>query len=620
MRWVWNRVLRVDLSRGESWVEEPGLEAYRLLHGGRGLASLLLYRLTRGSPPDPLGGDNPLIIAPGLLTGSGLSTASKTIVAARSPLTGLLGRSSVGARLGAELRGAGYDALVITGRLGSPGILVIDRSGARVEEDRGSWGKRVSEAREILRSRYRGYSSCVIGPAGENLVGYALIDCDGRQAGRTGMGAVMGSKRLKAVLVKGWTRPEPADREGLRRLLREWARHVPSTSSSRTLMRYGTPAVMGLTEPQGVLPSLNWRRSTLSWCPDRDRARQEYIEYAGRSRITQKPCIHCNRPCSQVIRARDPVTGEEKELDGPEYELLYSLGTNLGYCEPEKAASLSLVADELGLDGISLGLTLSWLLEAVKRGDMGSEIVEHYPGLESGSPEALARVAYDIAYGRGPLAGLLRNGARSAAEKLGRGQGYAVHVKGLCLPAYDARGLKGLALGYAVASRGGDHLTSGMYAVELGGKLWIYENVDPLSYEGKPSMVRAMENLFAAYDNLGVCKFSRKELPPERLARAVETVTGVPTGPGDVLLAGERTVTLERLVNLEYGLDPSMDSLPPRLTREPISDGPRKGELVDPEKLREMVREYYALRGWDENGRPYRETLVILGLDRLLSA
>ncbi len=619
MKWVWNRILHVDLASGKIRVLKPGYKAYRLLHGGRGIAALLLYKLTGDTPPSPLDAENPLIIAPGLLTGSGLSTASKTIIAGRSPLTGLLGRSSVGARLGPELRASGFDALVVTGTLEQPGMLIIDKDGVRLGEAEDLWGLRISDARSRILKRYKGYSTCIIGPAGENLVRYALMDCDGRQAGRTGMGAVMGSKRLKAIIVKAWMRPEPSDIEGYKRLLHEWARHVPSTSASKTLMKYGTPAVLGLTEPQGVLPSLNWRRSTLSWCPDRDKAREEYIEYPGRNRYTQKPCIHCNRPCSQVIRVRDPLSGEEKELDGPEYELLYSLGTNLGFCHPENAAKLSLLADELGLDGISLGGVLGWLLEAVERGDIGEELIRDYPGLEWGSLNALAKVVHDIAYVRGKLAQILVHGALGAAKLLGRGEEYAVQVKGMCLPAYDGRGLKGMALGYAVSSRGGDHLTSGMYAIELGGKLWIYENVDPLSYEGKPSMVRAMEDLFAAYDNLGVCKFSRRELPPERLAEAVEVLTGIPSSAGDVLLGGERTVTLERIINLSYGLEPGMDWLPERLTKDPISDGPRKGETVEPERLREMVREYYQLRGWDAKGKPYRETLVVLGLQELLS-
>ena len=614
--WVWGRVLLYDLSDRSARVLRLPRETYRLLYGGRGLAAFLIYHYA-GSP-EPLAPGNPLVIAPGLLVGTGLSTASKTILAARSPLTGLLGRSSVGARLGAMLRLAGFDALVITGALDEPGVLVVDEEGARVEPAGRTWGLTVSRSREELRRRFPGYSGCLIGPAGESLSRIAMVDCDGRQAGRTGLGAVMGAKKLKAVLARGRRKPVPARPERLRRLVVEWARHVPSTSSSKALVEYGTPIVVGLTEPQGVFPGRNWTRSTLSWCPDREKAREDYMTYGSRSRVGRAPCIYCNRPCSQVTRARDPARGAEREIDGPEYELLYSLGSNLGFCSPKEAASLALLADELGFDGISLGTTLAWLLEAVERGIVGGDMLQPYPGLGWGRLEPLARLVEDMAYRRTPLASLLAEGEARASRVLG-GEDLAVHVKGLGLPAYDARGLKGLALGYAVSSRGGDHLTSGMYAVELGGKLWIYEGVDPLSYEGKPAMVKAMEDLFTAYDNLGVCKFSRKELPPGRLAEAVEAVLGVPTGPGDVLLSGERTVMLERLLNLRWGLEPEMDTLPPRLTKDPISDGPRRGETVSPDRLKEMVRDYYLLRGWSPGrGEPLRETLEILGLAPLL--
>ena len=591
-------------------------QAYRLLYGGRGIASLLLYHLAGDA--EPSSPENPLIVSPGLLTGSGLSTASKTIIAARSPLTNLLGRSSVGARLGAEIRYAGYDAIVIKGRLSSWGILKIDTEGVEIVDAGDLEGLEISEARRRLREKHPGYATCIIGPAGENLSRISMIDCDGRQAGRTGLGAVMGSKKLKAIVAKGSKKPHPGLPGELRRLIIEWAKRIPASRSSKSLMEYGTPIVVNLTEPQGVFPGLNWRRSTLSWCPSREKAREEYSSYAREHRVSRSPCIHCNRPCSQVVEVRNPLTGETQRVDGPEYELLYSLGSNLGFCKPENAASLSLLADELGFDGISLGTTIAWFLEAVERGLIDEELLEPYKGIGWGKLEDIARLIRDMAYRRTKLASILADGEAKASSVLGGGE-FAVHVKGLGLPAYDARGLKGLALGYAVASRGGDHLTSGLYALELGGKLWIYTRVDPLSAENKPVIVRAMEDLFAAYDNLGVCKFSRYELPPEKLAEAVTAVLGENHSSSDVLLAGERTVTLERILNLTWGLRPEDDTLPPRLLKEPISDGPRRGERLDPSMLRDMVRQYYLLRGWDpDRGEPYRETLELLGLTPLL--
>jgi len=610
---VSGRVLHVDLARGESWAEELPRDVVELLLGGRALASYLLYKYGRQAR-DPLGPDNPLIFAPGALLGSGVSTASKSIFAARSPQTGLLGRSSVGARLGLELRKLGYDALAVHGALDEPGILVLDDAGVRIEPARRLWGSRVGEAYEELRDSYPGYEACTIGPAGENLSRIAMIDCNGRQAGRTGLGAVMGSKKLKAIVARGRRLPRPADPERLREYASRVARLL--LEKGRRLMELGTPGMVYVTDGQGVLPSLNWKRSTLSWC--RDPKARERLATPAKNKITRNPCPHCGRPCSFILETRDPLTGRVERVDGPEYETVYALGTDIGFCSPEAPAALNLLADELGFDTISLGATIAWLLEAAEKGLVPEDLLHDYPGLSWGMLEPIARLIADMASRRTRLASLLADGSRLAAERLGAGHDLAVHVKGLEAPAYDARGLKGMALGYAVGSRGADHLTTGMYAVELSGRLWLYEGVDPLSYEGKGLLARNIENLYTVYDILGVCKFSRNTLTPDLLAEAVTLATGIQATASTLLLAAERTVTLERALNLWYGLDPARDdTLPPRITRDPIADGPKKGERVPVEKLEEMKREYYAARGWTPRGVPDPATLEMLGLSQL---
>jgi aldehyde:ferredoxin oxidoreductase len=607
--WFWGRGLHVRLGPGgveEARVVEVPRPWYRALLGGRGLAVALWASLVdwRG-PPGPLEPGNPLVIAPGALVGSPLSTASKTAFAARSPLTGLLGRAMAGARLGWELRRLGYDFLAVSGALEEPGVLVLDPDGVRVEEARGLWGLRVGEARAELGRRYRGYADAVIGPAGENLSAIAMIDANGRQAGRTGLGAVMGSKRLKAIVARGGLRPEPADPLEARRVASELNRLTHGHPASRGLVEYGTPLMAEYTDRLGVLPSLNWRRSTLSWCPGPEPAAR-IARYAGRARVGRNPCPFCGRPCSQVVEAGGG------RVDGPEYETTYALGSDIGVCDPEAVARLNLLADELGFDTISAGATIAWAMEAGERG-----LLEGAP--RWGDVEAVARLLEDMAQRRGRLGGLLADGVRRAAERLGAGWEFALHVKGLEPPAYDARGLKGMALGYAVSSRGADHLTSGAYAAEIPGALWVYRGVDRLGYEGKPVMVRDLEDLMGFYDNTGICKFSRYTLHPENVAPLVEALTGEEWGPGDLLRTGEADVNAERLVNLALGLDPERDdTLPPRLTREPISDGPSRGELVPPDRLEWMVKTYYAARGWSPGGRPLRSTILRLGLDRVL--
>jgi len=610
--WFWRRGLCVELEgldvRREE-VVEISLDVYERLLGGRALGVYLWSRLVDASkdPPGPLTPSNPLVIAPGGLLGSGLSTASKTAFIARSPLTGLLGRSMAGGRLGLELRGAGYDFLAIKGSLEAPGLLVIDKEGVRVEKAGDLWGLRIGEARSRLKAAgFGGYANAIIGPAGENLSSISMIDVDGRQAGRTGLGAVMGSKKLKAILVKGWDYPRPIDVGEARRLTRELNRVTAEHPASKALVDYGTPAILDYTnKAYGVFPSLNWRRSTLTWCSDPESAHNELSRFAPRMRLTRNPCVGCARPCSQVVKARG-VT-----VDGPEYETVYALGSNLGICSAEDIAYLNYLVDELGLDSISTGVTISWAIEAGEKG-----ILRGTP--RWGDVEGIARLIEDIAYRRGSLGELLADGVRKAAERVG-GLDFAIHVKGLELPAYDARGLKGMALGFAVASRGGDHLTSGAYAIELPGKLWVYEGVDRLKVRGKGVLVKQAEDLMGFYDATGICKFSRYTLNPSNIAPLWRAVTGIDLRPGDLLEAGERSVNLERVLNLWLGLVPERDdTLPPRIMREPIVDGPSKGELVPEEQLKAMLSEYYAARGWSGEGIPLHSTLIRLDLEDLI--
>jgi aldehyde:ferredoxin oxidoreductase len=343
--WVWGKVLHVDLSSDRVWEEKLESRVYKLLLGGRGLAVLLLYRSLKGGEVDPLSPKNPLIISPGFMVGSGLPTASKSFFASRSPLTSFLGRSAVGAWLGWELRRASYDALVVTGALEEPGVLVVDHDGVRVERAGRLWGLRVGEARAELSRRYPGYSACVIGPAGERLSLISVVDCNGRQAGRTGMGAVMGSKKLKAIAVKGYMEPEPAEPREARRIAARWAREILRHPASKSVIEYGTPAMVGLTAGKhGVFPSLNWRKSTLKWCGDERRAVENLGYWAPRMRVGRNPCPFCNRVCSQVVEVEVPGEGRVR-VDGPEYETVYALGSNLGFCTVEPVAVLAHLAD-----------------------------------------------------------------------------------------------------------------------------------------------------------------------------------------------------------------------------------------------------------------------------------
>ncbi len=616
LAWLSGQVLHVDLSIEKFWIEDLPEDVTKKLMGGRALASYLLYKYApKGT--DPLSPDNPLIIAPGALLGTGIATISKTIISFKSPLTGLLGRSSVGAQLGLEIRKLGYDAIVIKGNLETPGVLVLDED-PRIEYKEDLWGLRIGEARELLSKYYKGYTSCIIGPAGERLSKISIIDCNGRQASRGGPGAVMGSKMLKAIVAKGNKLPTPYNENKLKDLVRTWARKAITHPSSKAYIEYGTPITLEYTNKKhGVFPSLNWRRSTLSWCPDPERAHEELSKWAPKRRVSKNPCPFCNRVCSQVIEVEIPGEGKVR-VDGPEYETIYALGTNLGLCDIDKIAALNYLADEYGLDTISLGATIAWAIEALERGDISKDDVDDLD-LRWGNFEVFMEIIKKIALKEGKVGKLLSDGVREAVKRLGKGSSYAIHVKGMELPAYDVRGLKGMALGFAVSSRGGDHLTSSAYAVELSGSLWKFSNVDPRSAKGKGEMVKVMEDLMAVYDSMGICKFSRYFYWPEQIAEFINAATGLELSPEDVLKLGERVVNIERLYNLREGLDPEDDTLPPRLLREPISEGPCKGCIVKPEELEAMKKEYYSKRGWDPiSGKPLKEKIVELGLDSII--
>ncbi|MEB3774402.1 MAG: aldehyde ferredoxin oxidoreductase C-terminal domain-containing protein, partial [Desulfurococcales archaeon] len=383
----------------------------------------------------------------------------------------------------------------------------------------------------------------------------------------------------------------------------ELTRATHKHKSSRNLIEYGTPLMLDLTNKvHGVFPNLNWRRSTLDWCGEHKH--EELSRFAPRLRVARNPCTGCWRVCSQVVE----VGG--RRVDGPEYETVYSLGPMLGICDIKDIALLNELADELGLDTISLGVTVAWAIEAGEKG-----LLDGAPSW--GDVEGVKKLVEDIAYRRG-LGGLLADGVNRAVEKVGGGGEYAIHSKGLELPAYDARGLKGMAIGYAVSSRGGDHLTSGMYAVELTGSLWRFSGVDRRSYDGKGAMVKQMEDLMAYFDDMGICKFSRYTLTPENTAPLVNALTGWKLAPEDLLMMGERTVNLERIINIAMGLKPGDDWLPQRLLRDPIPDGPSRGEVVDEDLLKRGIMEYYTARGWSREGVPLRETIQSLGLEDLL--
>jgi aldehyde:ferredoxin oxidoreductase len=605
-------ILTVDLGTGEHRVEPTGEERARLWLGGAGLGAALLFERVPARA-DPLGPRNAVVLTPGLANGAPFITPGKCTFTAKSPLTGTIGDASMGGRIGAMARHAGYDAIVVEGAALSPvAVVVDDDADVSVRQVPELWGKDTRATAEALHAELGwGFAVACIGVAGERMVRYALVDCDDRQAGRSGIGAVLGSKRVKAIAVRGTGPLEVADPGALPGLMRDNDAHLREYKSWDNDRRYGTGTFVDMVgKEKGTLPTRNWQLSTF----DGADAISPYA-WAPRLSTKSKACWGCMKPCGRVLKVPDgPYAGTL--VDGVEYETIYSLGSEICNADPELLARLNELCDLYGLDTISAGVCIGWTMEAAERGllsrfDLGGlDVGFHNP---SCAVELLRRIAHREGFGD-----ILAEGVRRAAEEVGLGsEAFAVHVKGQEPPAYDVRGLKTLALGYAVSSRGADHLKSGAYLVDVLGKFWRFEGVDRLSAEGRGAMCRDLEDLFAAYDCVGICKFARRLYGADGLLVPVRVLTGWGMTEADLLMVGERVTNLRRLFNLREGLTREDDTLPPRVMDEPIADGPSKGNRVTGEELAGMLDDYYAARGWDQGGVPTRETLERLGIEHL---
>lgn len=603
------KLLFVDLSTGRVNKKELDEGFARKYVGGNGFGARLLYDNVRAKT-DPLGPDNCLIFAPGAFCGTPVPEASKSGFYAKSPLTGAFGEAMLGSGIGPELKFAGYDALIVRGVAENWSYLWIDDEEIRIEDASHLVGRSTSSTLEDIRKDKGDMKVMVacIGPAGENLVKFASIESDFRQAGRTGLGAVMGSKRLKAIAVRGSGDLELADPELMEKLLAEWYGRISTHPHAIADIKYGTGEFIGtLNEVHGVFPTRNWQDSVFEGY--RTIAPQYWIpKYS----IKTKACPTCIKPCGKVFVIKDgPYAGVV--VDGPEFETQYSLGGCVGNADPEVLAKANAMCDELGLDTISAGVVIAWAMECYERGLLTPSDTGGLR-LNFGNPEAIIGLLEMIARRKG-IGDLLAEGVREASRRLGRGsENFAVHVKGLEPPAYDARGLKGMGLAYAVSTRGACHLRSCAYAAELSGGWWKFKRVDRFSAEGK-AYVKTVEDIMTVYDTAGICKFSRHFYFIEELPDFFKAVHGYNFKNKELLKLGERVYNLEKAFNVREGFNREHDILPPRMMNEPIREGGSRGSVITREELDRMLDDYYDARGWDKNGIPTRARLEELGLE-----
>jgi aldehyde:ferredoxin oxidoreductase len=581
MKGFYGRLLRVDLSTRQWQVEEIPDEVLAAYLGGKGLGT---YLMLQNIPPgaDPLGPQNCLIFTTGPATGTAMPGSNRFGVFARSPLTGFYGESYSGGNVGAVMKKTGYDAVVIQGRADRPTLLEISDKGVAFRDATKLWGLDCYAAEDMALAEVGGKDAqaVVIGPAGENLVRYACIENNyWRSAGRTGMGAVMGSKKLKAIVFHGKVSCELADPAGLKQYLAELAQKAKDNPGVLGYRKYGTPQMVSLMNSVGAFPARYWSRGTL---PGWESLTGDYL--VENFEVQPRACRPCLLICGKLTRV---TRGRHKGLavEGPEYETIYSFGGLCCIKDLAEIVYLNDLCDRLGLDTISAGNMVAFAITAAEKGVLDVDV-------KYGDVEGVAKMLHQIARREG-VGDLLAEGIRTAAEKLGLGD-LAIHVKGMEPAGYDPRVLHGMGLSYATSPRGACHLRATFYKPELAGL------IDPKTTEGKAELLIDYEDRLAIYDALILCRFYRDLVLWEDLVRLVNATTGLGVDEGQLRRMAKRIVSATRQFNIQQGLTRDDDSLPSRFFKEPLENG----DVLPEENFRQMLADYYRLRGWDEQGRP----------------
>ncbi|MCD6529302.1 aldehyde ferredoxin oxidoreductase family protein [Candidatus Bathyarchaeota archaeon] len=606
-------VLKVDLTTKNIKKEPISEEVAKKYLGGKGYATYLLYQYLKeykrkGVSPadiDPLGPENVLIFATGPGTGiPGFPSPGRYhVMALKSPLTGSIGSGNSGGEWGPFLKFAGFDIVVIEGASDTPVYLEIVNGEAELKSAEDLWGKNTFDTNRILKERVKGKNVSVtcIGPAGENLVYMAcIVNDEHRAVGRTGLGAIMGSKKLKAIVVSGEEKVPIADPERFREVSRSCLDKMRKNSvTGEGLPTYGTAILINVINNAGILPYKNWQTGVN---PDAENISGETL--ADKYLTRRRACWGCTIGCGRVTSVK---SGPFQILssEGPEYESIWALGSSTAVKELDAVVKANHYCDELGMDPISLGSTIAAAMELNEKGYLPEEDLQGLDlkfGNTAALVEAVWRTAYKTGFGK-----FLALGSKKLCELYGHPE-LSMSVKGLEMPAYDPRGAKGIGLNYATANRGGCHVTGYTISPEIIG---LPEKIDPLTTEGKAKWVKTLQDLTCVVNSTVNCLFVTFALDAKDYAELLSAVTGWSLTEDDVMRIGERIYNLERVVINELGFDGKDDTLPQRLLKEAMPEGAAKGHIVELEKMKE---EYYKLRGWI-NGRPTPEKLKELEIE-----
>lgn len=602
------RLLRVDLTQGTLQAEDWGESLARSYIGGSGLGAALLYNETDGSE-DPLGPDNPLLFLTGPLTGTRVFTSGRYAVVTRSPLTGIWAEADAGGKFGPRLKAAGFDGVIVTGRAPEPVYLFLNDGQAQLRSAKDLWGKDTYELEGLIRKETSDDTSVAcIGVAGENQVRFASVMSEGfhgRAAGRAGVGAVMGSKNLKAVAVRGSHQVDVAHPEALAKSLKAAAPDIVKNSRNRTL--YGTAGGVVSTERIGDFPLQNWRLGT--WPEGAAKISGQVM--AETILTGNYYCDRCIIGCGREVRAH--TRWGKVEGAGPEYETLGMLG---GMCLVDDLEAIAMgneLCNRFGLDTISTGAAIAFAMECYEHGLISAADAD---GLELrwGNADAMLGLIDQIAHRRA-LGALLAEGTVRAAESIGGlAREFTVHSKNLEFPAHDPRTYNSLAVGYATSNRGACHLQGFTHGLELS---WAMPELgfptiqDRFGVEQKGAMTAAMQNLMCLFDSLKLCKFLlHAGVKVHLILEWFNLVTDWDFDQAEFLLTGERLFNLKRLYNVRLGISRKDDTISPRILT--LKKGGGADDNLPP--LGRMLSEYYEVRGWNEQGIPTPETLARVGL------
>lgn len=585
------KILDINLTDGKTETIPLDMQVARLFLGGRGLGARLLWDLV-GPEVEPLSPENALIFTTGPITASGSQTSNRFNVSSKSPLTGTILHSNSGGWWGMQFKRTGYDALIVRGRAETPLMIEVTPDGVALKDAAHLWGKGVFETTKALGQDRNRRNVLCIGPAGENLVHFAAIMNDKeRSLARGGPGAVMGSKNLKAIVVSGTHKNKPADQDQFKFLLYETGKLLKASPlTSQALPEFGTAVIMNVINEIGALPTRNFQQGQFE---NADKISGEAITED--ILVKNQACWACPITCTRITE-----TDHGHEGEGPEYETTWAFGAQCAIDDLHTIAEANYLCNDLGLDTISMGNTIGCAMELVEKGLLDAN-------LGFGKADRLLELIRDTAYRRG-LGAELAQGSYRMAQEHGAPQ-LSMSVKKLEMPAYDPRGMQGQGLVFATGNRGACHETGNMLGPEV---LAVPRLIDRFATQGKAGIVSFHQDSAAVIDSLVYCKFAGLAVAEEFFARTLSAVTGENFTADDLMMVGERVWNLERLYNLREGFTKEDDTLPDRMLNEPLPDGPSQGFTV---KLAPMLEEYYAFRGWDQNGVPKPEKLEQLSLE-----